>query len=178
MAWMTWCAWMILILTTFLLVSFGEPVDTMQHVIGKVKLKVIIECWLMSMNDELLTSSVYTYLWCLMVFTVRLDEDLWNCNVSVSVLSQTHNVSSRSQTKCPMSQSYACRVLSQSWPERSHGHPWLIQQRLLAVECRVSGDDTAAEFRRISYIAQQNLAKFSGKMVALVICCSIRGSAN
>jgi len=36
-------------------------------------------------------------------------------------------------------------------------------QRLLAAECWVFGDNSAAEFRRISQIAPRNLAKFDAE---------------
>jgi len=66
------------------------------------------------------TSPVDPYLWCLMVFTIRLGQGLGSCNVSVS--SRTLNVSSR--TKCPTSrsQTYVFRVSSWSRPERSRAH--------------------------------------------------------
>ena len=58
------------------------------------------------------------------VFTIRLGQGLGSCNVSVST--RTHNVSSRSRTKCPMSWSrtYVSRVSSR--PERSHVNPCKI----------------------------------------------------
>jgi len=45
----------------------------------------------------------------------------------------------------------------------------LIQQRLMAAECRVFGDNNAAEFHGISQTAPQNSAKFSAEKWALDI---------
>jgi len=39
----------------------------------------------------------------------------------------------------------------------------LIQQRLLATECRVFGDNSATEFCRIAQTEPQNLAKFAAE---------------
>jgi len=45
-----------------------------------------------------------------------------------------------------------------------------MQQCQLAAECRVFGDNSTAEFRRITQTASRNLAKFATeKRVALVI---------
>jgi len=48
-------------------------------------------------RHKVLTSSVYPYLWCLMVFTIRLGQGLGIWNVSVSISSRTLNVLSRSR---------------------------------------------------------------------------------
>jgi len=37
----------------------------------------------------------------------------------------------------------------------------LIQQRLLAMECRISGDNSATELHTISQTVPRNLAKFA-----------------